>query len=101
VDSIVSSGCIISGSRVMRSVLSPGVRVNSFSEVDRSILMPGVTIGRKCRVRHAILDTGVQLPEGSNVGIDAAEDANNGYLVTESGITVVPGPSQELARTAQ
>jgi glucose-1-phosphate adenylyltransferase len=100
-DSIVSSGCIISGSRVNRSVLSPGVRVNSFSDVDRSILMPGVEIGRNCRVRRAILDTGVKLPEGSHVGIDAAQDANNGYLVTESGITVVPGPSQELARTAR
>jgi glucose-1-phosphate adenylyltransferase len=100
-DSIVSSGCIISGSRVNRSVLSPGVRVNSFSDVDRSILMPGVEIGRNCRVRRAILDTGVKLPEGSHVGIDAVQDVNNGYLVTESGITVVPGPSQELARTAR
>jgi glucose-1-phosphate adenylyltransferase len=98
VDSIVSGGCIISGSRVMRSVLSPAVRVNSFSEVDRSILMPGVTIGRNCRVNQAIIDSGVQLPEGTDVGVDRMEDIDRGYLVTESGITVVPGPSQELVR---
>ena len=100
-DSIVSSGCIISGSRVMRSVLSPAVRVNSFSEVDRSILMPGVTIGRNCRISRAIIDAGVHLPEGTNIGSDASEDADRGYLVTESGITVVPGPSQEMVRTAR
>jgi glucose-1-phosphate adenylyltransferase len=101
VDSIVSSGCIISGSRVMRSVLSPAVRVNSFSEVDRSILMPGVTIGRNCRISRAIIDAGVHLPEGTNVGANAAEDSDRGYLVTESGITVVPGPSQEMVRAAR
>lgn len=100
VDSIVSSGCIISGGRVMRSVLSPGVRVNSFSEVERSILMPGVNVGRRCRVRGSILDTGVHLPEGTCVGFDHHHDLDRGYIVTESGITVVPGPSREAAREA-
>ena len=57
-DSIVSAGCIISGGRVMRSVLSPGVRVNSFCEVEYSILMPNANIGRNARVRRAIVNTG-------------------------------------------
>jgi glucose-1-phosphate adenylyltransferase len=91
-DSIVSSGCIISGGRVQSSVLSPGVRVNSFCEVDRSILMPNAKIGRNSRVRRAIIDNDVVLAEGSRVGYDADEDRAKGYLVTESGITVVPGP---------
>jgi glucose-1-phosphate adenylyltransferase len=91
IDSMVSPGCIISGGRVRRSVLAPFVRVNSYCEVDDSILMPGVIIGRYSRVRRAILDHGVVLPENSQVGFDAAADRAKGWLVTDSGITVVPG----------
>jgi glucose-1-phosphate adenylyltransferase len=88
-DSIVSAGCIISGGRVMRSVLSPGVRVNSFCEVEYSILMPNVNIGRNARVRKAIINTGVAIPESAVIGFDAAADRAQGYTVTEGGITVV------------
>jgi glucose-1-phosphate adenylyltransferase len=89
VDSIVSAGCIVSGGRVLHSVLSPGVRVNSFCEVEHSILMPEVEIGRNSRVRNAILNTGVKLPESSTVGFDPDVDRSNGYALTDGGITVV------------
>jgi glucose-1-phosphate adenylyltransferase len=89
IDSIVSAGCIISGGRVIRSVLSPGVRVNSFCEVEFSILMPHCEIGRYSRVRRAIIDTKVKIPEGSNIGFDLEEDRRKGYHVTDSGIVVV------------
>jgi glucose-1-phosphate adenylyltransferase len=92
VDSIVSSGCIVSGGRVVRSVLSPGVRVNSYCQVENSILMPHVTVGRYSRIKRAIVDTGVHLPESSMIGFDLEHDRANGYLVTESGIVVVPSP---------
>jgi len=85
----VSAGCIISGGRVIRSVLSPGVRVNSFCEVEFSILMPHCEIGRYSRVRRAIIDTKVKIPEGSNIGFDLEEDRRKGYHVTDSGIVVV------------
>jgi glucose-1-phosphate adenylyltransferase len=88
-DSIVSAGCIISGGRVMRSVLSPGVRVNSFCEVEYSILMPNVNIGRNARVRRAIVNTGVTVPDSSVIGFDHQADRDQGYTVTEGGITVV------------
>lgn len=90
IDSIVSAGCIISGGRVVRSVLSPGVRVNSFCEVEFSILMPNVEVGRYSRIRRAILDSGVRIPEGSVIGFDAEQDRQGGYHVTESGIVIVP-----------
>jgi glucose-1-phosphate adenylyltransferase len=90
IDSIVSAGCIISGGRVQHSVLSPGVRVHSYSEVTHSILMPNVSVGRYSRVRKAILDHGVSLPRNSMVGFDAEADREKGYLITESGVTVVP-----------
>jgi glucose-1-phosphate adenylyltransferase len=89
VDSIVSPGCIISGGRVNRSVLSPFVRVNSYCEVDESILLPRVSLGRYTRVRRAIIDQDVVLPENSRVGFDPEEDRARGYVVTPSGITVV------------
>jgi len=89
VDSVVSAGCIISGGRVMNSVLSPGVRVNSYCEVDYSILLPDAEIGRNSRVRRAIVDTGVKVPESSVIGFDAEADRAKGYHVTETGIVVV------------
>ena len=100
VDSIVSAGCIVSGGRVMRSVLSPGVRVNSYCEVEYSILMPNVEVGRYSRIRRAIIDTNVKVPESSVIGFDAGDDRANGYHITEGGITVVSG-AQPAVQTIQ
>jgi glucose-1-phosphate adenylyltransferase len=87
-DSIVSSGCIISGGVVRNSLLSPDVRVNSYTEVDSSIVFSHVNIGRHCRIRRAILDRDVQIPEGSIIGYDTEADRQR-YFVTDTGITVV------------
>lgn len=89
VDSIVGQGCIISGGRVLHSVLSPGVRVNSYCEVEYSILMPGVEIGRYSRIHRAIVNTGVKLPESTVIGFDLEADRARGYHVTEGGTVVV------------
>ena len=97
VDSIVSAGCIISGGRVLHSVLSPGVRVNSYCEVEYSILMPNVEIGRYSRIRRAIIDTNVRLPESSVIGYNAEEDRRNGHHITESGIVVVSGEQRPVS----
>jgi len=88
-DSIVSAGCIISGGRVIRSLLSPGVRVNSYSEVENSILLHNVEIGRYSRIRNAIIDTGTKIPEGSLIGFDPEQDRARGYHITERGVVVV------------
>jgi len=87
-DSIVSGGCIISGGRVVNSVLSPGVRVNSYCEIDHSILFPRVEVGRHSRISRAIIDRGVSLPEGTVIGFDPEEDRRR-FQVTESGIVVI------------
>jgi glucose-1-phosphate adenylyltransferase len=89
IDSIVSGGCIISGGRVVRSILSPGVRINSYCEVESSILMHDAEVGRYSRIRRAILGPNVKIPESSLVGYDLAEDRAKGYHVTDSGIVVV------------
>jgi glucose-1-phosphate adenylyltransferase len=87
-DSIVSAGCIVSGGTVRYSVLSPDVRVNSYTEVDSSILFSHVNVGRHCRIRRAIIDRDVHIPEGTTIGFDPESDRQK-YFVTDSGITVV------------
>ena len=89
VDSIVSPGVIVSGGEVISSVLSPEVRVNSWSSVRESVLMDGVNVGRNTVVNRAILDKYVVVEEGAMVGIDAEHDRERGFTVTDSGITVV------------
>lgn len=89
VDSVVSAGCIVSGGRVLHSILSPGVRVNSYCEIEYSILMPGTEIGRYSRIRRAIINTGAKIPESSVIGYDLDADRAKGYHVTDAGIVVV------------
>ena len=89
IDSVVSPGCIVSGGRVIHSVLSPGVRVNSYCEVEGAILLSNARIGRYSRIRRAIIDANVSIPESSVIGHDADQDRRNGHFVTESGIVVV------------
>jgi glucose-1-phosphate adenylyltransferase len=87
-DSVISAGCIISGSRVAGSVLCPNVRVHSFCDIDQSILMPGVRVGRHARIRRAIVDRDVFVPRGALIGYNAEEDRQR-HTVSESGIVVV------------
>lgn len=87
-DSLVPGGCIVSGGRVQRSILSPNVRVNSYSQVYDSILMEGVNVGRHSKIRRAIIDKDVNIPQGMVIGYDPAEDKKRFYL-SESGIVVV------------
>jgi glucose-1-phosphate adenylyltransferase len=89
IDSVVSPGTIVSGGRVIRSVLCPGVRVNSYCEVDSSILLPNCEVGRYTRLRRTIVCSDVTVPESSTIGYDLDADRAGGHLVTESGIVVV------------
>ena len=95
VDSIISAGCIISGSRVLGSVLCPNVRVHSFCTIDQSILMPGVRVGRHARMRRAIIDRDVLIPRGALIGFDPEEDRRR-HTVTESGVVVVTVDDEPL-----
>jgi glucose-1-phosphate adenylyltransferase len=87
-DSIVSMGCILSGSEIQRSVLSPGVRVHSFCDIEDSILLPNTVINRHSRIRRAIIDRNVVVPRGAVIGYDLNQDRRR-HTVTEGGVVVV------------
>jgi glucose-1-phosphate adenylyltransferase len=94
-DSVISSGCIISGSSVRGCILCPNVRVHSFCEIEQSILMPGVRVGRHARLRRAIIDRDVLIPRGALIGFDLAEDRRR-HMVTDGGVVVVTADEEPL-----
>ncbi len=89
-DSLVSVGCIISGGRIDRSVLSPGVRINSYAIVENSIILNNSNIGRYCRIRNTIVDKNVVVPPDTEIGYDPEQDKARGFTVSDEGIVVVP-----------
>jgi glucose-1-phosphate adenylyltransferase len=89
VDSLVSSGVIISGASVTSSVIYSRVRANSWSSIQESVVLPEVTIGRHCEIRKAIIDRGCEVPEGMRIGVDPEEDRARGFRVTAGGVTLV------------
>lgn len=105
-DSIVSSGSVISGGIVEGSVLSHDVRVNAAARVLDSVLMDGVRVGAGAVVNHAIVDKNVVIPPGATIGVDEKLDRRRGFQVTESGITVlskgqeVPEPDEDERKLA-
>ena len=94
-DSIISGGCIISGSRVSGSILCPNVRVHSFCEIEQTILMPGVRIGRHARLRRTIVDRDVLIPRGALIGFNPEEDRRR-HTVTEGGVVIVTAEDEPL-----
>ncbi|HNW25743.1 MAG TPA: glucose-1-phosphate adenylyltransferase [Candidatus Gastranaerophilaceae bacterium] len=93
-NSMVAEGCIISGGSISRCILSPKVRINSFSQVSESILMENVSIGRHSEIRRAIIDKNVEIPPYTKIGFNKQEDEKRGFHVSPGGVTVVPKGSK-------
>jgi glucose-1-phosphate adenylyltransferase len=87
-DSLISPGCIVSGSRILGSILCPNVRVHSFCSIEQSFLMPGVRVGRHAHIRRAIIDRDVLIPRGARIGYNVEEDRKR-HTVTDDGVVVV------------
>ena len=89
IDSCICGCSIISGGKVVRSIIGQACKINSFSLIEESILFENVNIGRNVRIRRAIIDEGVSIPDGSVIGYDAEADRRNGYTITDNGVVVV------------
>lgn len=87
-NSLIADGVIVSGGTVRRSILSPGVRINSFSLVEESVLFENVNIGRGAIVRRSVIDKNVVIPAGFQIGVDTDADRER-FKVSDSGIVVV------------
>ena len=90
IDSIVSGGCIISGSTVRRSLLFTNVRVYNHSTIEDSVILPNAEIGPSAVVRNAVIDKHCKIPEGMQIGVDAAEDRRRFHVTEKGRILVVP-----------
>ena len=86
--SLVSGGCIISGSSVRQSLLFTGVHTNSWAVLDRAVVLPYVSVGRHARLSRVVVDRGVTIPEGLVVGENPDEDRRH-FRVTEGGVTLI------------
>lgn len=88
-DSLISEGCIISGGHIHRTILSPHVRINSYSDVNEAILFEGVEVGRRCKLKRVIIDKNVKIPPDTVIGYDVSEDKKR-FPVSDSGIVIIP-----------
>jgi glucose-1-phosphate adenylyltransferase len=88
IDSMVSGGCIISGSRVANSLLFSSVRVHDYTSIERSVILPRVRVGEHCKIVNAIIDEGTVVPDGMQIGVDPQADRERFY-VSENGVTLV------------
>jgi glucose-1-phosphate adenylyltransferase len=100
--SMVSGGCIVSGSDIRTSLLFSRARINSYSSVVDSVILPDVVVGQNCRINRAIIDRGSQIEAGTVIGEDHDADRKRGFRVTDSGLTLVTpdmlGQSLHLTR---
>lgn len=94
ISSLVSGGCIISGSRINQSLLFSHVHARSYSSLKQVVVLPEVTVGRRARIKNAVIDKGVDIPEGIEIGYDAELDASR-FTRTDNGVCLVTKKSIE------
>ena len=88
IDSIVSGGCIVSGSSVRRSVLFSRARVHSYCNIEEAVILPDVEIGRHCILKRVVVDKYCKLREGLQAGVDLEADRRR-FHVTDGGVTLI------------
>jgi glucose-1-phosphate adenylyltransferase len=88
ISSLVSGGCIVSGTELRRSLLFTGVRTSSYSHIDEAVILPHVRVGRHVRLKKVVIDRGVVVPDGLVVGEDPVLDAQR-FRRTERGVCLI------------
>jgi glucose-1-phosphate adenylyltransferase len=91
ISSLVSGGCIVSGSMLRNSLLCDSVHVHSYGHIERAVVLPQVDIGRHVLLRDVIIDAGVRIPAGLVVGEDPVLDASR-FRRTDKGVCLITQP---------
>jgi glucose-1-phosphate adenylyltransferase len=99
VDSLVASGCILSGGIARHSLLSTNVQLHSYSRVEDCILLPNSEVGRSSRLKKVILDQDCKLPPKTVIGYDPGEDAKHFYVSPEGVVLVSRQMLMDYTRT--
>jgi glucose-1-phosphate adenylyltransferase len=89
IQSMVSGGCVVSGSTVRRSLLFTNCFVQPYGTVTDSVILPEVEIGERCTVNRAIIDRGAKIPPDTEIGVNHDADRARGFRVTKGGVTLV------------
>lgn len=88
ISSMVSGGCVISGTEVRNSLLFTNVHTNSYAVLENAVVLPDVVVNRSARLRNVVIDRGVVIPQGLVVGEDPVDDAKH-FRVTDRGVTLI------------
>jgi glucose-1-phosphate adenylyltransferase len=99
ISSLVSGGCIVSGTELRHSLLFTGVRTSSYSHIEQAVILPHARIGRHVRLKKVVIDRGVVIPDGLVVGEDAGLDASR-FRRTDRGVCLITQPMIDGLRTA-
>lgn len=101
-DSLVSDGSVVNGGIIDLSILGNSCRIGLGSSVRQSILFENVAVGSRCHLHRTIADQGVVISNHASIGLNAEEDRNRGFVVTASGITIIPAlyGHSEIRKTA-
>ena len=91
ISSLVSGGCIVSGSSIRRSLLFTGVHTHSYASIDGAVVLPYAEIGRGARLQNVVIDRGVRIPDNLVVGEDPAHDAAR-FRRTDRGTCLITQP---------
>lgn len=98
-NTLISGGCIVSGSDITQAVVFSNVRIQSYCRIVQAVILPQTTIGKHCRLQRVVVDRGCNIPDGTVIGEDAEADAARFYR-TDNGVVLVTSDMLErLART--
>lgn len=95
-NTLVSGGCIVSGSDITQAVLFSNVRVHSYCTISQAVILPACEIGEGCRLQKVVIDRGCKIPEGTVIGEDAESDAKRFYRTSNGVVLVTPDMLEKL-----
>ncbi|WP_269471103.1 glucose-1-phosphate adenylyltransferase [Sulfuriflexus mobilis] len=88
INSIISSGTVIAGGSVQKSILFSNVHIGDEAVVEDSILFDGVKVGDGAHIRNCIIDKDVVIAAATKIGFSASEDGKQ-FKITPNGVIAI------------